>query len=74
MSDPIKTGQPVPLWYEVTAVFSDDPEPITEPWNGEDFANRAAKAWQACAEADRADGKDVTVTVTVTPKYTPRKD
>jgi len=70
VSDPIKTGQPVPLWYEVVAEFSDGNEPIVEQWNGKEFADRAAKELK---ELTPADGEDYTVTVTVTPMYTPRK-
>lgn len=72
MSDWIKTGQPVPLWYETVVEFSDGADTIIEPWNGKEFAVRAANDWKEIAALDRAAGKDYTVTVTVVPKYTPR--
>lgn len=74
MSDRIKTGQPVPLWYEVVVEFSNDYITVREQWNGKEFADRAVKAWEEIVEADRETGETYTVDITVVPKYTPRKD
>ena len=67
MSDP-KTWNPIPLWYEVTAVFSDDHEDIVEDWISEGSAVRAKKDLEALPE----EGDEYTVTVTIVPKYTTR--
>lgn len=74
MSDPIKTGQPVPLWYEVVAEFSDDHETVREAWNQERFARSSERAWYQCVEIDKLNGIHYDVTVTVIPKYVPRED
>lgn len=74
MSDWVKTGQPVPLWYEVVAEFSDDHETVREVWIEERFARSSEREWHQCAKVDKLKGVHYDVTVTVTPKYVPRKD
>lgn len=71
MADWVKTGQAVPLWYEVRAEFSDEHEAVVEAWSQEKNAKSAAISWKEIERLDREAGKDYTVTVTVTPKYTP---
>ena len=72
MSDWVKTGQPVPLWYKVTVTFTDGEDPAEEHWNGKDYADRAIKEWHRIAEDDRALGMTYQIeSATVTPMFTP---